>query len=501
MNGASRSKSLAEVLGNGFKVDVGVRVSDLTLDSRSVQPGAAFLACQGRSQHGLRHVGAAVAAGARAVLWEPAAGVAPPQLDASVLVVAVPGLGAQAGLLADRFFDQPSAALAIAGVTGTNGKTTCAWLLAQALELLGTKAAYFGTLGQGAVDALQATGLTTADAVSLQRALRAAVDAGTRAVAMEVSSHALDQHRTAGVRFSFAAFTNLSRDHLDYHASMAAYGAAKARLFALSGLQACVINADDAYAPELLVSAAPAARLILTSRRANRLPGPAHAWLGAAAVDATGAGLQLTIEGSFGQCALHSSLLGDFNADNLLTVLALLLAFGHPLAAAAAALARCEAAPGRMEASGGGRLPLVIVDYAHTPDALARALAAARQHTRGRLWCVFGCGGDRDAGKRPLMGQIASELADRVIVTDDNPRTEDPAEISAAIVAGGDMARIEVIHERGAAIAAALHRAVPGDTVLIAGKGHERDQVVGTERRPFHDASVVRAQLQQWGSA
>jgi UDP-N-acetylmuramoyl-L-alanyl-D-glutamate--2,6-diaminopimelate ligase len=214
-------------------------------------------------------------------------------------------------------------------------------------------------------------------------------------------------------------------------------------------------------------------------------------------VTATAGGLRLALAGSFGRATLTSPLLGEFNADNLLTVLGVLLALGHTLAAAVAAAGACSAAPGRMEASGGGASPLVVVDYAHTPDALAKALQAARQHTRGKLWCVFGCGGDRDAGKRPLMGRAASELADAVIITDDNPRTENPAAIAAAILAGTDRRRAEVIHDRAAAIASALQRAGAGDVVLVAGKGHEREQLVGAERRPFHDTTVVRNFLQQ----
>jgi UDP-N-acetylmuramoyl-L-alanyl-D-glutamate--2,6-diaminopimelate ligase len=497
MSGTVQQKSLAEILGSGFRVDAAVTVSELALDSRAVVPGAAFLACQGRSHHGLRHVHEAVAAGARVILWEPAPGVQAPALDASLTVLAVPGLGARAGLIADRFFDAPSAALTVIGITGTNGKTTCAWLLAQALERLGTRAAYFGTLGQGPVEALQYTGLTTADAISLQRALAAERAAGRQAVAMEVSSHALDQRRTDGVRFSVAAFTNLSRDHLDYHHDMRSYGEAKARLFHDPPVPCQVINADDAFGRELAARAAVDTKVILTTRRAAATHDTRHSLLCAEQVTATAGGLCLALAGSFGRATLTSPLLGEFNADNLLTVLGVLLALGHTLAAAVTAVGACSAAPGRMEASGGGASPLVVVDYAHTPDALAKALRAARQHTRGKLWCVFGCGGDRDAGKRPLMGRAASELADAVIITDDNPRTEKPAAIAAAILAGTDRRRAEVIHDRAAAIASALQRAGAGDVVLVAGKGHEREQLVGAERRPFHDTTVVRNFLQQ----
>jgi UDP-N-acetylmuramoyl-L-alanyl-D-glutamate--2,6-diaminopimelate ligase len=465
-----------------------------------VVPGGAFLACQGRDHHGLRHADAAIAAGARVILWEPAPGAPALPSAATLTVVAVPELAARAGEIASRFFDAPSEALTVIGITGTNGKTTCAWLLAQALERLGFRTAYFGTLGQGPVESLRYTGLTTADAVSLQRALADERAAGMRAVAMEVSSHALDQRRTAGVHFSVAAFTNLSRDHLDYHGDMQQYGAAKARLFAEPPVTRQVINIDDEFGRALASRAPAGVELVGTTRTQAAVAGAGQRLLRGERVIAGETGLRMQLAGSFGTADLHSPLLGDFNADNLLTVLGVLLALGHPLAAAVAAVAACRAAPGRMEASGGGALPLVIVDYAHTPDALSKALHAARQHTRGRLWCVFGCGGDRDAGKRALMGRAASELADQLIVTDDNPRTEDPAVIAAAILGGADPRRTEVIHDRAAAIARAVTRALPGDTVLVAGKGHERDQLIGTERRPFQDAVVVRSLLQQRGS-
>ena len=500
MIGAVDTRPLADILGAGFSIDPTVRVRDLTLDSRSVVPGGAFLACRGSTHHGLRHAGEAIAAGASVILWEPAPDAPAPPAGGAVIVIAVPALSARAGEFASRFFGAPSAALTVIGITGTNGKTTCAWLLAQALERLGARAAYFGTLGQGRTDALRYTGLTTADAVNLQRALAAERAAGTRAVAMEVSSHALAQRRTAGVRFAVAAFTNLSRDHLDYHGDMHAYGAAKARLFRDPPVARQVLNLDDAFGRELATRAPAGARLVLTTRDAAAAAAGAHPVLRAERVVATAHGLELELGGDFGRATLHSPLLGQFNAENLLTVLGVLLALDHPLAAAVPAVAACSAAPGRMEAAGGGVLPLVVVDYAHTPDALAKALAAARAHARGRLWCVFGCGGDRDAGKRPLMGRTASELADVVIVTDDNPRTEDPAAIAAAVLAGADRTRTEVIHDRAAAIGSALARARAGDVVLVAGKGHEREQIVGTERRPFHDTSVVREFLQQRGS-
>jgi UDP-N-acetylmuramoyl-L-alanyl-D-glutamate--2,6-diaminopimelate ligase len=327
---------------------------------------------------------------------------------------------------------------------------------------------------------------------------------------MEVSSHALDQERCAGVRLHAAAFTNLTRDHLDYHHDMAAYGAAKARLLQWPGLAARVINVDDPFGRSLAqhwlgAPGAEAAQLFLTSRHEPAQWFGTASYLCARSVAVGADGLELTLQTRHGQAQLRSALRGAFNADNLLTVLALLLVREVPLERACAALSRCQAPPGRMQPLGGGALPLVLIDYAHTPDALAQALTAARALCAGRLWCVFGCGGERDRGKRPQMGRAAAALADVIIVTDDNPRTEDARQIVAAILQGvdaaGASARTRVIHDRAGAIRAALAEAAAGDVVLVAGKGHEAYQIVGEERRPFSDAACVRALLASGGSA
>ena len=495
MTPTTQWRPLKALLGGAFDVPASVDVADVTLDSRAVRPGSLFLACRGNAQHGLRFARDAAAAGARAILWEPSPGVAPPVLDPQVLLLPVPGLRAQAGFIADRFFAAPSAKLAVSGITGTNGKSTCAWLLADALSRCGRPTAYFGTLGHGRIGALEASEHTTPDAVTLQRWLAEEAAAGTQAVAMEVSSHALDQDRCAGVRFQAAAFTNLTRDHLDYHGDMARYAAAKARLFEWPRLQVRVFNIDDALGRELTLRMRDQQGLWVTSRQPGALP-PAARFVRAQRLVAGAGGLELRIDSSAGAATLSSPLLGDFNGDNLLTVLALMLGLGVDLAAACAALAGCRAPAGRMQTLGGGELPLAVIDYAHTPDALDKALAALRPHTPGRLWCVFGCGGERDRGKRAAMGAIAARLADQVIVTDDNPRGEDPAAIVQAILAGMPQpASAEVIHDRAAAIGSALARARRGETVLIAGKGHEDMQHIGSTRRPFSDVQVARAAL------
>ncbi|HEV7432064.1 MAG TPA: UDP-N-acetylmuramoyl-L-alanyl-D-glutamate--2,6-diaminopimelate ligase [Steroidobacteraceae bacterium] len=490
-------RPLKALLGGGIDVPDDVEVADLTLDSRQVRPGAAFLACRGLNHHGLDFARAAVDAGARAVLWEPAPGINPPQFPASVLVVAVPDLSAQAGFIADRFFGAPSARLAVTGITGTNGKTTCAWLLAAALNASGRSCAYLGTLGSGLPGKILPGTHTTPDAVSLHRQLAQLRDEGALAVAMEVSSHALDQHRCAGVRFQVAVFTNLSRDHLDYHGDLHRYAAAKSALFDWPTLSARVINVDDPLGLEIAARAPPDSMLIVTGRRtdpAQRVPGARY--IRALRSTHQPQGLEIVLDTSWGAAALRSALIGDFNVDNLLTVLGVLLTNGMALEQACSLLAMCQAPPGRMEVLGGGALPLAIVDYAHTPDALDNALRAARAHCAGRLLCVFGCGGERDRGKRAQMGQVAETLADTLYITDDNPRREDPERIVADIVGGlRHPERALVQHDRAASIAAAVSAAAPGDVVLVAGKGHENYQLAGTERREFSDLAQVRAAL------
>jgi len=499
-------RRLADLTAGLANVPPELVVRDVTLDSRAATPGALFLACSGRTYHGLKFAPQAVALGASAVLYEDTgdAGSAIPVFGSDIFVAAVPQLSQHVGTIADRFFGAPSAAVTVVGITGTNGKTTCAWLLAQALQHCNRPAAYMGTLGFGVPPAVTATEHTTSDAVTVHRQLAALRNLGAECVCMEVSSHAIDQNRVGAVRFKTAAFTNLTRDHLDYHGTMEAYGDAKARLFEWPGLTSRVINADDAFGSKLAARPS-SSRLVLTSRMSTATVGSLVNIEQVRAVRATpeSAGLAIEVESSWGNTRLTVPLIGEFNVDNVLTVLAVLLAWNIPLAQAAAAIEKCRAPRGRMELFGGtATSPLAIVDYAHTPDALAKALQAARPHCRGQLRVVFGCGGDRDAGKRPLMGRIAAELADDVIVTDDNPRTEDPARIVADILVGvrgpgattalGTM----VEHDRTRAIQTALRRSAPGDVVLIAGKGHEDYQIYATVRRPFSDQAVVSAELQ-----
>ena len=473
------------------------RVVDLTLDSREVRPGSLFFALPGRTAHGLKFAAEAAARGASVVLWEPGAEVPPPTLPATVFAAAIPGLKKKVGRIADRFFNWPSSQLRITGITGTNGKTTCAYLLAQCQERLGSQAAYIGTIGWGRIASLERPTLTTPDVVTLHRELSVLRASGVREVAMEVSSQALDQDRIAGVRLHSAAFTNLSRDHLDYHETMAAYGAAKARLFDAPDLKHIIVNVGDTFGREFAQNYP--GRVPLT---AVWIGAGDSGWLAQLALRATQVildvrGVSMQLDGSFGKAEVATRLLGRFNAENALVVIACLLSLGTPLAEAARALAECVPPPGRMEVvePAAGDKPMAVADYAHTPDALAQALRALREHCKGALWCVFGCGGDRDPGKRSIMGAIADELADRIIVTDDNPRSENPQAITRAIVSGIKSRDVRVIHDRGEAIGTALKEASPSDVVLIAGKGHEDYQIYGEMRRSFSDRREAQRYL------
>jgi UDP-N-acetylmuramoyl-L-alanyl-D-glutamate--2,6-diaminopimelate ligase len=459
-------------------------IDGLCSDSRHCAPGDLFLAWQGTLVHGLAHLAAAARAGAVAALYDPAgAGEVPAtQLPA----IPLPGLRGLAGRLADRFHGEPSHALKVIGVTGTNGKTSVCHFLAQAFDAPGTRCGVIGTLGNGLPGALEPATHTTPDALALHAGLARLRDAGATRVALEVSSHALDQERVAGVRFDTAVFTNLTHEHLDYHGDMAGYAAAKRKLFNQPGLRRAALNVDDPQGMAWRAGLDPSIEVLgFGFDPAAELRG--------SDLRLDTDGLALEVRHGTARATLRSPLLGRFNASNLLATLAVLRLARLDLGEAVARLARVRTVPGRMERFARSDGPLAVVDYAHTPDALEAALAALREHCRGRLWCVFGCGGDRDATKRPLMGAVAEAGADHVIVTDDNPRHEDGAAIAAAIVAGCSApTRVEVVRDRATAITHALGEAAPEDIVLVAGKGHETVQLVGDEARPFSDRALVR---------
>lgn len=461
--------------------------TSITVDSRKVGPGALFLAYPGVHSDGRDFIPQAIASGATAVLWESADYVWNPNWKVSNFGVSA--LKDQVGEIAAEFYGQPSQKLKLLGVTGTNGKTSVTQWLAQALSYLGEKTAVIGTIGNGFVDCQSEAANTTPDAVLLQSMLADYVTQGAKAVAMEVSSHGLHQGRVNGVNFKVAVLTNLSRDHLDYHETMEAYAAAKAQLFFWPDLNTAVVNADETFGQEILAKLCAQTRPFIS--------------YGLHAGDVRGTELQLLQHGlrmqvstPKGSALVFAPVLGRFNAYNVLAVLATLLALQIKLDDAVMAIANIKPVPGRMQQFGGDDQPLVVVDYAHTPDALEKVLTTLREQLsgQGQLICVFGCGGDRDAGKRPLMGQVAAKLADTVVVTSDNPRSEDPlqiiAQVSAAIVKPHHR-----VPDRAAAIQQAVGLAGVGDIVLLAGKGHEDYQEIKGIRTPFSDAAIALAAL------
>jgi UDP-N-acetylmuramoyl-L-alanyl-D-glutamate--2,6-diaminopimelate ligase len=478
-------------------------VQAVTLDSRTVEPGTLFLACAGTRQHGLSYARQAAEAGAVAVAWEPDAGegdrLAASLSDLAVPLLAVPALSWHASAIAGRFYGDPSQRMCVYGITGTNGKTSISQLLAQALNDE-TPSAMIGTLGYGFPGALRATGMTTPDAVTLQRLLAEMRQQGACDLTMEVSSHALDQGRAEAISFDGAIFTNLSRDHFDYHGSLENYAAAKRRLFQMPGLGFAVINLDDEEGRRLLYKLEPGVEaMAYTLDGAAELPEGLSGWVRARSVMPTSTGLEIDLSSHRGEGVLKSRLLGRFNASNLLAVLLVLLVRGWDLPRTLRVMQRLNTVPGRMQLLGGGKQPPVVVDYAHTPDALEKALLAVREHCAGRLSVVFGCGGDRDRGKRPQMGALAERLADQVYVTDDNPRSESSATIIEEILAGmqaPDKAMVEP--DRQLAIQRAIREAAVGDLVLVAGKGHEDYQLVGGERFHFDDREEVTKALMDW---
>lgn len=475
--------TLADLLG-----DAGAErlpVTGIALDSRRVGKGDVFFAARGRSTHGLGYLADAIARGCSAVVYDPANA---PRVTAAIPMIAVEELDRHLGTIADRFYGSPSAALDVIGITGTNGKTTVSWLLAEALQLLHRKAAYSGTLGYGLFELAGADGMTTPDVFETHRRLAELRDAGADSCAMEVSSHALDQGRVHGLRFSAVVFTNLSRDHLDYHADMADYEAAKARLFREYETRSRIINIDTPAGRRLAESG-------LDGILSVSMQPDAAASLVVRSAEATPSGFELAFDSVFGAGEFHLPLPGSFNVENAACVLATLLSMGVSVADATTALSNVTAPPGRLERAAAGS-PLVLVDYAHTPDALRAVLDAVRSNCRGRLWCVFGCGGDRDRGKRVLMAAVAERCADHVVVTSDNPRSEEPEAIIDDICAGFSLdTEPTVIADRRLAIRHAVSNAAADDVVLIAGKGHEEVQIVGDRQLPFSDIDIARESL------
>lgn len=465
-------------------------VTGLTLDSRQVRAGDAFFALRGTRGHGIDFAAGAVKSGAQVVLAE---APAPSEPALGVPVLWIDNLHAQVGEIASRFYGRPSEAMRVVGVTGTNGKTSTVQLIAQALHHLGHGVATIGTLGAGMHGHIEEGERTTPDAIQVHAQLASFRAQGATHVAMEVSSHALEQGRVGAVAFDTAVFTNLTRDHLDYHGSMEAYGNAKAKLFAWPTLTHAAINVDDAFGRQLLGRVPGRVRTLRMSAAADLA-----ADVRASNIVTSAEGLRFDLHTPWGSRTVQTHLIGRFNVDNMLAVVASLGALGESFEHILDAVHALHPVNGRMSRLGGHHgQPLVVVDYAHTPDALEQSLRAVRAHCEGRLICVFGCGGERDAGKRPLMGAIAEHLADVAIITDDNPRGEDGDAIVAQIVAGlSHPTDVLIERDRAKAIAQALGMARTGDAVLIAGKGHETYQEGAHGKRPFDDLAVARAALE-----
>ena len=471
---------------------LGVPLADLTADSRAVKLGSIFVAYPGTLRDGRAFIPEALARGASAVLWERKGFEWDERWEVPNL--GIDGLRAKVSEIAGHVYGNPSDALWMVGVTGTNGKTSVSQWIAAASERAGWRAAVLGTLGNGLVGERVEAKNTTPDAIVLQRQLADYARRGARVAAMEVSSHGLDQERVAGIKYDVAVFTNLTRDHLDYHRTMEDYAEAKFRLFSARGLKRAVVNVDDEWGARLAMRlrGQPVDTITFGTRDDARLR--------ASNVSLDAAGVRFRVESEWGNGDAAARVLGTFNVSNLLAVTGALLASGIELDDAIAALATLEPVPGRLERLGGGELPLVVVDYAHTPDALEKALEALRPVVaKGRrLICVFGCGGDRDPGKRPIMGSVAARLADDVVVTSDNPRGEDPAAIIEQVLEGLGGREAESFEDRQVAIFSAIHHARAGDVVLLAGKGHETYQEIAGTRLPFSDLDVARAALAEW---
>lgn len=480
-------KTLKELIPDWVSPDTAdILVSGLSQDSRNLQSGMLFIARSGLNYKGIDFVNAAAANGAVAIVLDKTEQQDCSELD--IPVIAIPELNEKIGLIAAHFYDYPSRKLQMTGITGTNGKTSCSHFMVQALNRLGVKAAVIGTLGNGFPDRLSKATHTTPDAIELQAKLAQLVDAGADAVVMEVSSHALAQGRVVAVDFDTAIFTNLTRDHLDYHGSLDNYAEAKAKLFRCPSLKRALINIDDKWGQKLLSDELITCQKIMVGREQGKYKANDFS-LGLQ-------GIQAIFKSPKGPINISSPIIGDFNLDNILLVVAALMEQGFGIHEIERGIEKLSPVSGRMQTITALHQPLVIIDYAHTPDALEKALKTINQYKHGMIWCVFGCGGDRDQGKRALMGQVADSLADYLVLTDDNPRTEQSEQIIAMIAAGIEQHEAFIKPDRASAIEYAISEAQPEDIILIAGKGHEDYQEINNERMPFSDLDICKKILE-----
>lgn len=472
--------------------DSDLDIADLTLNSKDVAQNSIFIALRGANHHGLDYAKSAIEKGAIAILFDKEDAKLADEIlaNSNVLKIPVAELAKNLGEIAARFYGQPSQKMNVIGITGTNGKTSCSQFLAQVLE----NSAVIGTIGWGKLGNLYETLNTTPDALAIQKMLSTLQNENIENVAMEVSSHGLAQGRTNGVQFKGAIFTNFSRDHLDYHKTLEAYLETKLKLFDSPNLEFAVVNLDDEMSDKI-IAAIPENVDIVGVTTQNKIA-PRGQTLAAENIILNLSGIQFDAVWQNQKQVCHVPLIGKFNLENVLCVLATLLKLGIDSNEASARLKNLKPVAGRMEKFGGENgKPLVIVDYAHTPDALEKVLSSLRAHTTGELNLVFGCGGNRDKGKRAQMGRVAEELADYVIITDDNPRFESSEEIIQDILSGFFNNEAKVIYDRGIAIQRAIEHADSGDCVLIAGKGHEDYQEINGEKYPFSDAQYVREAL------
>ena len=478
-----------------------IEINQLVQDNRRAAEGDLFLACQGFNTHGLLYAQDAVARGVRVVLWDGDCERRDEILDSisnKVVCIQCPDLKYKMGEIASRYYDNPSASMNMIGITGTDGKTSIAHYLAQALDENDVHCGVLGTLGNGFINDLHPTGLTTPDALQVQEDLAMMRDAGAQHAVMEVSSHGLDQGRVKGVTFKLAVFSNLAQDHLDYHQTIERYAEAKRKLFNMPGLQAAVINLDDAFGRVLAAECK--GRLCVwgysTQADVSELQQYADFVVHARNIEALENGMRLNVVTPKGTCSCETRLLGQFNVSNILAVLASLLLSNIKFEDAITRMRKVVPVSGRMQIAYAAGKPVVVVDYAHTPQALAAACAAVRDHIGGEMWCVFGCGGDRDRDKRPKMAQVVEQYADHVIVTSDNPRHEPPQQIIDDIMPGfSQPQKVQQIIDRREAIESAIRQAKSGDAVLLAGKGHECSQLIGDVHIAFDDMRIAREYL------